>query len=306
MRLAAKAAAAAGCALLVWGLVANGQAVSHTIAYLVRIYAIDAPLDIVGGVETEPVRTGRIEAIDGGDVLVSHGVRTPDIGAPDAGVLQIIGSGAVATSLVSSLLQAGDGGLLVLDGGGVVIPCAASLPSCSSTTNRGAQVRLCSTDTVYTCSIVTASIGYAWQVGDGIQRYVFASRIRAGQSTPEEGDHFSSSTPFNTNATIVAVECFVSSQGSGAGQAVVEAVQDGGSKCKFNFPCTQVLGAAVPLDGGIWQGPFICQPNTLDQCTPPGPCSTVFVHFAPESNCAVNGLPGVSCDAVTRRYLKVP
>lgn len=45
---------------------AEAQAISKAVQYLVRVYALDPPLDIIGGVETEPLRTGRIETIDAG------------------------------------------------------------------------------------------------------------------------------------------------------------------------------------------------------------------------------------------------
>lgn len=257
--------------------------------------------------ELYTIVASRIRSPIGGTVEIRTGVRTDSIGKADAGLIHVTGLGAAASSVVSSTLHTADGGLLVLDGGGVVLPCVAALPSCSSTVNRGTTLRLCTTDETYTCGVVSASIGWAWKpAGDGIQRYPFASRLGSGASAPQEDDAFSGSSPLNTDATIVAVECTVTAEGAGAGQAVLTAVQDGGVKCRFNFPCTTAQDLPVPLDGGIWQGPFICQANELERCTAPGPCAQVQVKYHADSTCNVNGLPGITCDSVTRRYTKVP
>lgn len=254
------------CALLVailavWSAPAIGQAVSKTVLRLYRIYALDAPLDIIGGIQTDPV--------------------------------------------VTSTVHTADGGLLVLDGGGVVTPCSATLPACSATSNSGAKIRDCTTQDEWICGIITPTIGYAWR-RDGPQVYTFASKSGiGGVAVPQEGQVFSSSTPPFQFVTILAMECGITLEGSGAGQAVLVAAQDAGTKCRFNFPCTETLNAPVPRDGGIWPGPYFCEPNEIVPCFPPGPCSPTQVYYHADSTCAANGLPGITCDVFYQSYRKI-
>lgn len=230
------------------------------------------------------------------------------IGLGPGGTVDVVGQ-LRASPVVTSLVHTADGGPLVLDGGGVVFPCTNVLPSCSQTVNNGVTIRSCATGNLSTCGRVTQALGFAWKQ-DVQQFYSFASKSGPGQQAPVESLVFSSTTPSALVAgftvTAIDVECATTLVGSGVGQAVLVLEHDGGTKCRFNFPCTAALNDPIPLDGGIWQGPYMCDPNEVPVCVPPGPCSPLKFYYHPDSDCAANGLPGVTCTARYQAFARVP
>lgn len=226
---------------------AGAQAVSKSVAYLRRIYALDAPLDVIGGVQTDPVRTGRLEDIDGGyvavprldaghvatgrvsnpdagPVLVEYGTRTATVGNPDAGVFEVTG--------------------LALK-----IPVVASLPPCSATQNLYTMVTWSTTGGVYHCRFFPTSGSYGWTEPGEQTIATPTTGQRVGGHTLNEGLLLLSFTP-NTYATILAAGGVVLEPGTCVapcveGNAVFEVAQGATRLCSISVLCTATEGTSI-------------------------------------------------------------
>lgn len=238
-----------------WAAESGAQAVSKTVLSLFRVYAIDPPLEVIGGVETEPVRTGRVESIDGGDVLVSHGVRTPDIGSPDAGFLAVQSRGLVLDRFAASDTCSPVGSL-----------------SLTNNTTSGALVY---------CN----EAGRPIVIGNGDAWPYYSSPAGLGNQGPPNERVFTTFPPLTRNSVrVVAINAAISEQGAGAGQVAFLTLRqrylDGGFQevCRLPINCDGPL-ANGNRDAGFYQG--LCS-GTLE------PNALSYLAYSSDGGCSAN------------------